>query len=354
MDKSVRKRSKKTAQSPGVLIHVGEKKSEFATIRQIRYNQTVYEDHALSCPAEIIGSKEFAGVCWYIASGIHDVEKMEKTGALFGIHPLIMEDILNTLQRPKYEDMGDYFYVVLKMLEYDATIKEIKSDQLSFILGANYVLTFQERETAIFEPIKERVHMGKGRSRKLGADYLLYSLLDTVVDNYFVVLEAIGEDIELLEEQLLVEPSPRILQIVHKLKREMLFLRRAVWPVREILNGLLKTEAPLIQDSTHIFLSDVYDHTIQIIDTVETYRDMVWGLQDLYLSSISNKTNEVMKILTIIATIFIPLSFLSGMYGMNFQVMPELKWKYGYYIVWGIMIVGGGIMAYIFKRKKWF
>ncbi len=354
MDKSVRKRSKKTAQSPGSLIHVGEKKSEFTTITQIRYNLSLYEDKPLHSPAEIIKGKDFDGVCWYIASGIHDVDHVATITTLFGIHSLIVEDILNTMQRPKQEDLGDYVFVVLKILEYNANEKEIKSDQVSFILGDNYVLMFQERESGIFKPVQERIRLGKGRSRKMGADYLLYSLIDTVVDNYFVVLEAIGEDIEKLEETLLTDPSPQILQIVHKLKREMLFLRRAVWPVRELLNGLLKAESPLIRDTTHIFLSDIYDHTIQVIDTAETFRDMVWGLQDLYLSSISNKTNEVMKVLTIIATIFIPLTFFAGVYGMNFEVMPELKWRFGYFLIWGIMIVSALVMAYLFKRKKWF
>ena len=201
--------------------------------------------------------------------------------------------------------------------------------------------------------MRERIRHRKGRIRKVGADYLFYALIDAVVDNYFLVLETMGEEIEDLEDQLLNNPTPRILEYVHRLKQELIYLRKGVWPLREVINGLLKSNPERIKKETEIFLRDVYDHTIQVIETVETYRDMVAGLQDLYLSSVSNKMNEVMKVLTIIATLFIPLTFIAGIYGMNFEVMPELKWKYGYFAVWGVIIIIGIIMVVYFKKKKW-
>jgi len=345
--------SHKVAKPPGALIHVGEKKTESVKIDLIRFNETLFEEKEMDDPFEYLSEKDFKGVSWINVSGIHDVQTIEKIGINFDLHPLIMEDILNTSHRPKQEDLGHYLFIVLKMLYYDNTEQEVKSEHVSFILGANFVVTFQEQEGDVFNPIRERLKNTRGKIRKKGADYLLYALMDAVVDNYFLVLEALGEEIEGLEDRLLEKPEPKILHIVHKLKREMIFLRRAVWPLRELINGLLKSESKLIEENTNIFLRDVYDHTIQVIETADTYRDMVSGLQDLYLSSVSNKMNEVMKVLTIIATIFIPLTFIAGIYGMNFEFMPELKWKMGYFFIWGVMAVLVTVMVVYFKRKKW-
>jgi magnesium transporter len=345
--------SHKVAKPPGTLIHVGEKKVDTVKIDLIRYNERLFEEKELDDPCECLSEKDFKGVCWTNVTGIHDVQTIEKIGINFDLHPLVMEDILNTFHRPKQEDLGHYFFIVLKMLYYDQTERELKTEHVSFILGANFVVTFQEREGDVFNPIRERLKNARGKIRKKGADYLLYALVDAVVDNYFLVLETMGEEIEGLEDRLLEKPGPETLQIVHKMKREMIYLRKAVWPLRELINGLLKSDSKLIEENTDIFLRDVYDHTIQVIETTETYRDMVAGLQDLYLSSISNKMNEVMKVLTITATIFIPLTFIAGIYGMNFEFMPELKWTFGYFIVWGVMAVIGVGMLIHFKRKKW-
>jgi len=353
MNKVIKKMSRKVAQPPGTLIHVGEQKSETVTLSLIRYNKDILEEKKMEYPHEFLLEKDFKGVCWVDISGIHDIPTIETIGSTFNIHPLVQEDILNTYHRPKFEESEEYLFLVLKMLMYDAEAKNVISEQVSFVLGPNFLVTFQEQEGDVFNPVRERLRKALGRIRKMGPDYLLYALIDAVVDNYFLVLETIGEELENLEDQLLENPTPEVLQTVHKLKREMIFLRKAVWPLREVINGLEKSGSKLIKKTTAVYLRDIYDHTIQVIETVETYRDMVAGLQDLYLSSVSNKMNEVMKMLTIIATIFIPLTFIAGIYGMNFEFMPELKWKIGYFFVWGIMAVIALVMLLYFKRKKW-
>lgn len=353
VNKMIKKVSKKVAQPPGTLIHMGEKKTETVTLDLFRYNKDIIEEKKMENPRECISENDFKGVCWVNVSGIHDISIIESIGSTFNIHPLVQEDILNTFHRPKFEESEEYLFLVLKMLAYDPGAKDIISEQVSFVLGPNFLVTFQEQEGDVFNPVRERLRKALGRIRKMGPDFLLYALMDAVVDNYFLVLEAIGEELEILEEQLLLNPTPDVLQNVHKLKREMIFLRKAVWPLRELISGIQKTGSKLIKNNTKMYLRDIYDHTIQVIDTVETYRDMVSGLQDLYLSSVSNKMNEVMKVLTIIATIFIPLTFIAGVYGMNFKVMPELKWRIGYFFIWGIMIVIALAMLLYFKRKKW-
>ncbi len=230
---------------------------------------------------------------------------------------------------------------------------EILTEQVSLILGPNFVLSFQENVGDVFDQIRERIRSGKGKIRKMGADYLVYTLLDAIVDNYFIILEKIGEQIEFIEERLIINPASDTLNTIHKLKREMLFLRKSVWPLREVISGMERGESSLIKGTTKIYLRDVYDHNIQIIDTIETLRDMLSGMLDIYLTSISNRLNAVMKVLTIIATIFMPLTFLAGIYGMNFKYMPELEWKWGYPLILLIMSTIGISMLFYFKRKKW-
>jgi magnesium transporter len=264
-----------------------------------------------------------------------------------------LEDILNTDQRPKMEDYGEYLYIVLRMLNYNDKSSEIESEQISLVLGPNFVFSFQEREGDTFNPIRDRIRNSKGRIRKMGADHLAYTLLDSIIDNYFIILEKLGEKIEFLEEEVITRPTPETLQTVHHLKREMIFLRKGVWPLREVISGLERGESSLIKESTRIYLRDVYDHTIQTIDTIETYRDMVSGMLDIYLSSISNRLNAVMKVLTIIATIFMPLTFLAGIYGMNFKYMPELEWRWGYPAVWFAVVLISVSMLIYFRKKRW-
>jgi magnesium transporter len=353
MPRFIKKRSKTIGQPPGTLVHIGEKKAEEMRITIIDYDETHFEEKEAKTVEECFPFKDTPTVTWINIDGLHQVEIIEKIGKHFNLHPLILEDILNTGQRPKIEDFIEYLYVVLKMLYYDDKEAEVKAEQVSLILGSNFVISFQEKEGDVFNPIRDRIRNSKGRIRKMGADYLAYALLDGVVDNYFIILEKLGETIENMEEELVSNPTPETSQGIHRLKGEMIFLRKSVWPLREVINGLERGESSLIKESTGIYLRDVYDHTIQVIDTIETYRDIVSGMVDTYLSSISNRMNEVMKVLTIIATIFIPLTFVAGIYGMNFKYMPELEWGWGYFVILAIMVTVGISMLIYFRRKKW-
>jgi len=338
---------------PGELVHVGEKKVDEVKVSVIDYDDKNFQEKIIANIEELLPFKDTPTVTWININGLHDVDFIEKIGNNFEMHPLTLEDIVNTGQRPKYEDFDQYIFVTLKILMFDEEKKEIISEQVSLVFGANFVISFQEIEGDVFNPIRERIRNAKGRIRKMGPDYLAYSLLDAVVDNYFSILEKFGEKIEGMEEDLIANPTPQTLQAIHDLKRDAIFLRKSVWPLREVAGGLDRSESILIKKETHIFLRDVYDHTIQVIDTIETFRDMVSGMVDIYLSSVSNRMNEVMKVLTIFAAIFIPLTFMAGVYGMNFEFMPELKWKWGYFALLGLMAVVGFGMLFHFRRKKW-
>jgi len=338
---------------PGSLIHVGEKKAEKTRFTVIDYDEQNYQVKETETVDECFPFKETPTVTWINVEGVHDAEVIGRIGQCFGVHPLILEDIMTTAQRPKIEDMGDYIYIVVRMLSYHARRREVQSEQVSLILGPNFVISFQEAGGDVFDPVRERIRTGKGRVRKMGSDYLAYSLIDAVVDNYFLILENLGERVEAQEEELVSDPKRETLQALHILKREMIYLRKSVWPLREVISSLERSETDLIKKTTGIFFRDIYDHTIQVIDTVETYRDMLSGMLDIYLSSVSNRMNEVMKVLTIIATIFIPLTFIAGVYGMNFEFMPELKWRWGYSAILAVMLGIGVWMIFFFKRKKW-
>jgi len=348
-----KRRTKKTGLPPGTPVYVGERKDEKVRISVLDYDEVQYQEKEVKDVEECFPFKDTSTVTWINIDGIHQVDIIEKIGKHFGLHPLIQEDIVNTEQRPKMEDFGTYIYIVLKMIYPDENDGEIKMEQVSLILGENFVISFQEKEGDIFNHVRERLKNGKGRIRKMKADYLAYSLLDAVVDNYFFILEKTGEQIEELEDRVVSQPKPETLQEIHRLKRMMIFLRRSVWPLREVISNLERGESSLIQETSRIYLRDVYDHTIQVIDSVETFRDMLSGMHDTYLSSISNRMNEIMKVLTIIATIFIPLTFIAGIYGMNFQFMPELGWRWGYFAVWLIMVGVAVVMVGFFRRKKW-
>jgi magnesium transporter len=351
--KLIRKRGKKIGLPPGTPVYVGERKDEKVKISIIDYDETQCQEKEAKTIEECFPFKDSPTVTWINIDGIHEVHIIEKIGKHFDLHPLIMEDIVNTEQRPKMEDFGHYVYVVLRMLYFNEEAHEVQGEQVSLILGQNIVISFQEKEGDIFNPIRERIRNNKGRIRKMGADYLAYSLLDTIVDNYFTILEKLGDRIEEMEERLVTDPRPKTLQEIHKLKREMIFLRKSVWPLREVINGLERGESSLIHKASRVYLRDVYDHTIQVIDTVETFRDMLSGMHDTYLSSISNRMNEIMKVLTIIATIFIPLTFIAGVYGMNFKFMPELEWRWAYFIVWLVIVIVAVSMIFFFRKKKW-
>ncbi len=342
---------KKIGSSPGTLVHVGRQKVEKARIHVMDYDPDGLREVELQNVEECFPFRETATVTWINVDGLHQIDVIEALGRHFDIHSLTLEDILHTMQRPKLEEFEDYIFVVLRMLTEKNG--DLEDEQISMILGRNFVISFQERSGDVLEPLRERIRHGKGRVRKLGPDYLAYALIDVLVDNYFVVLEKLGDQIELLEAELVSDPTPSSMEQIYAMRTKMIMLRKSVWPLREVISRLERLGSDLIRDSTAVFLRDVYDHTIQVIDTVETYRDMTSGMLDLYLSSISNRMNEIMKMLTIIGSIFIPMTFVAGIYGMNFDYMPELKMHYGYFFAWGLMVAIAGSMFLFFRRKNW-
>jgi len=348
-----KKKSVKTGLPPGGLINVDDKKNETVQISLLSYTEDSFQEKLIDINkmSPLIASK--SKIHWIAVGGIHDVDIINKLGDIFGLHPLVLEGILNTDNRPKIENYDKYTYVVAKLLLYDEKQNEFTTEQESFILGENYVISFSERKTEIYSTVQERIRKGAGHTRKMGADYLLYSLLDVIVDNYFNVLEKLSDEIELAEDELISNPSPDTLKVIHKFKRQMLYMHKAVWPLREVIGVMERNEIILMKESTSIYMRDLYDHVIQIMETVETLRDILSSMLDMYLSSISNRMNEVMKILTIISTVFIPLTFITGVYGMNFSHMPELNWLFMYPILWIIMISIAVLMLSFFKKKKW-
>jgi len=353
MPRFIKKTSQKVGLPPGTLIHVGEKRTDKITISLMDYDEKQFQEKPIEDAEEAFPLKDEPTVTWINISGIPEVDLMEKIGKHFEIHSLTLEDILNTAQRPKMEDFDHYVYLVMKMLCLDKEQDAVHSEQVSLVLGPNFLISFQEQPGDVFDSIRERIRKSKGRIRKTGCDYLTYALMDSLVDKYFVILEHFGEKMEVLEEDLLDNPTREILESIHNMKREMIFLRKRVWPLREVIGSLTRGGSSLVRESTAVYLRDVYDHTIQVIDTIESFRDVLAGMLDIYLSTVSNKMNEVMKVLTIIATIFIPLTFLAGIYGMNFKYMPELEWRWGYFAVWSVMIAIFVMLLFYFRRKKW-
>ncbi len=347
------KLSKKSGTIPGSLIHIGEKKSENQKVTIFDYDTNELIEKEIVNMDELLTFREKPTVTWINIDGLHEVKTIEKIGSIFEIHPLVLEDILNTKQRPKTEDFTDYVFIAMKMLSLDKNNMDIISEQFSMILGKNFVISFQEFEGDVFKNVRDRIRTAKGRIRRMKSDYLTYSLVDAIIDNYFGILENFGEKIETLEDIIIESPQSDTLEEIYKLKRTFINLRKSVWPLRELISSIIRDESELFTSKTNIYFRDVYDHTIQVIDTIESYREMVSGMLDIYLSSMSNKMNEIMKVLTIFAAIFIPLTFLAGIYGMNFKFLPELNWKWAYPVWWILaLVIGIGMLLY-FKKKKW-
>jgi len=339
---------------PSINLNPGTKnENEQTIINLITYNETEYQEREIKNIEECFPFSNESNVTWLNIDGLKDLTVIEKVGDYLGLHPLLIEDITNTNQRPKIEDFGEYIFIILKMIYCPNSRDDIEIEQVSLLFGPRFVISFQERIGDVFDPIRERIRKGKGKIRKEGTDYLAYNLIDSIVDNYFIILENAGEKIEEIEEELVLNPIPKTLQGIHDLKRNMIFLRKSVWPLREVISRLERSESELIKEATRIYMRDIYDHSIQIMDTIETHREMISGMLDIYLSSISNKMNEIMKVLTIIATIFIPLTFIAGVYGMNFNYMPELHWRWGYPITLLVMALIGIYMVIYFRKKKW-
>lgn len=349
MRKRVRKGSLKPGLPPGSLVHLDELLTDQVTLQVIRYN----EDHSEETSPRSIADLpplDPAQITWINVTGLSDIDLIRQIGGRFSIHPLTLEDILHTRQRPKYEEFDAYLFLVLKLITYQETTREIQAEQMSLIVGDHFIITFLESDRNILEPIRERIRKDS-RIRKRPSDYLAYTLIDLIVDNYYVVLENLGERIEFLEEDLLTSPEPSTLSAIHALKKDMIFMRRSVWPLREMISSLERSDSPLHHPETLIYIRDVYDHTVQMIDAIESFRDILSGMIDIYLSSVSFKLNQIMKFLTLIATIFIPLTFLVGVYGMNFQYMPELSQPWGYPALWVVMItIASGMMIYFYRR----
>jgi len=343
----------KVGMPPGSLVYIGETGPAPTTVCLLDYTESDVLEKTGVTLEECLPLRDSPSVTWLNFSGMANVDIVRQLGEAFGLHPLVMEDILHMGQRPKLEMYDKYVYLVVKMIYRGENDKEVTYEQLSLVLGKNYVLSFQEREGDVFSGLRERVRNNKGRIRKLGADYLVYSMLDLVVDNYFPALEKVGDLVEDIEERLSDNPEPDILGDIYRLKREVLFLRKSIWPIREVVAALMRQDTELVSLGTNTYLRDVYDHTIQVMDVVETYTDMLAELLDVYMSSVSNRMNEIMKTLTIIATIFIPLTFIVGVFGMNFEFMPELANELAYPAVLISMTGISLLMLYYFRRKGW-
>lgn len=343
--------------SPGTLRAPDTPVSGPTRITVIDYGLNRCEEEVIENVEDLARYRKTSTVTWINVEGLHDIPLIEAIGRIFNIHRLTLEDIVNCGQRPKLEDYGSYHFLVMRSMVYRECLE---TEQISFVLAENYVLTFQEVPGDSFEAVRQRIRKEGAQIRTMGPDYLAYALIDALVDEFFPVLEMYGERIETLEDEVVLRPSPQVLRDVHQIKRDLLVLRRAAWPERDLISAFQREESHLIRPETRVFLRDCYDHTVQVIDMIETYRDLASGLQEVYLSSVSNRLNEVMKVLTIISTFFIPLNFIAGVYGMNFRPeasplnMPELNWYFGYPFALGLMAALALSLVFYFKKKGWF
>ncbi|HSG08175.1 MAG TPA: magnesium/cobalt transporter CorA [Longimicrobiales bacterium] len=353
MGRFVRRARKKPGAPPGTLVHTGEQKVERVRIRYLDYDAGQLSEAELPDIDACAPFKDSPTVSWINVDGLHDVDLIQRLGERFKWHPLMLEDIVSVGQRPKMEEYEGCVFMVLPMLSWDAERRQVVDEQLSLVLGERYVFTFQERFGDVFEGVRERLRNARGRIRSRGADYLAYALTDAVVDHYFHVLEGIGNVAEELETEVVDAPSQSTMHRLHALKRELISVRRAVWPLREMLATLVRSGEDVFTEETLLFMRDVHDHAVQVAETVESLRDVVSGGIDLYLSNVGYRTNEVMKVLTIMASIFIPLTFMAGLYGMNFEYMPELHLWWAYPALLVLMAAVGGGMVVYFRRKGW-
>ncbi len=348
------KKSDKTGLPPGALVHVGKLKCNNSMVTVCGYDHEIFWVEKTTDLKRCLNLfEQKAPVLWVHIDGLANIELLKGIGNYFNLHHLTLEDILNADQRPRQEPYDDYTYMVLKSVLYSDKEQTIDFTQISLIIGHNFVISISDCDTSIFEPLRMRLAAGKGNIRMHDSDYLAYSLIDIVVDSYFAVLELIGEKLDTLEELLLNSTNEKTLHSIHSYRREMLKIRQAIWPLRETINGLIQSDAVFIHAETNLHLRDVYSHTVQIIDSIEIYREMLSAMIEIYLSILNNKLNEVMKILTIFAAIFIPLTLISGIYGMNFIYMPELSWRYGYLFALSLMVIVAAVLLCYFKRKKW-
>ena len=341
-------------QIPGQVTYVGNKVTETPSVEIINFDREKVHRQDSKSVSDAFHYKGQDSITWININGLNHTKEIEELGKHYKLHPLIIEDIVNTQQRPKFDDYDDYIFVVVKML-YNDSQNEFVNEHLSIVAGDGFVLTFQEADGDVFDGVRERINNTKGRMRTSGSDYLMYALIDAVVDNYFIIIESLSDKIEMIEDLLFTQTveDEDMTQEIQDLKREVLRIRKAIYPLREVINRLENSEHHLIDEKTHSYLRDLQDHITQISENIEIYREMIWGLMDMYMTTISNKMNEVMKVLTIMASIFIPLTFMAGIYGMNFEYIPELQLQYGYFYLWGAMLIVFFLMIWYFRRKKW-
>ena len=348
------KRRIKSGLPPGSLVHIGTPRIHVPAVSVFHYCETSYEELLVENLDEFLAKDLSKDIVWINVDGLHQSDLIAKIGAKFNLHSLMLEDVMNSDQRPKVESYDNCLFLTLRMLSYNKETNTIEQEQVSLVLGENYVISFEEDPGDVFGPIRDRIRSGKGRVRKSKADYLFYALVDVIVDNYFAVIESLGEEIEGIEEDVFENPDTALIEEIQEIKKNLIFLRRAVYPLREAIGRLEKEDSKLVSNATSRFFRDVYDHIVHVMDSIETYRDITSGLKDIYMSNISFKMNNIMKVLTVISTIFIPLTFIVGVYGMNFKYMPELEWHQGYFVIWGIMLLIAITMMVYFRRKKWF
>lgn len=354
MARFLRNREKSKGQSPGALIFIGTPRVDTVKIRVIDYDASTLTDQEIADISDISHFNDTETVTWININGLHNVEFIGKVGQIFDLHPLVLEDILNTGQRPKIEEFDSYIFIALKMIRYDADNGMVLNDQLSIVLGHRFVLTFQEQPGDVFNPVRNRLKRQKSRIRGTGTDYLAYALMDTVVDNYIHIIEGIGEKIEDLEGEILTGDDTGVMENINTFKREINYLRKSIRPAKEAVNKLVRLDNDIIDETTLPFLKDLQDLTHHAAEAIDTYRDLLTDQLNIYNSVMANRMNDIMKILTIFAAIFIPLTFFAGIYGTNFDYLPELHYKYSYFIFWGVLIVVAVALLYFFKRKQWF
>ncbi len=338
---------------PGTITYVGKPRMEMIRIELIEYDEASIRESLIDKPQEITEILKTTPIKWFKITGVHDADFLKQIGEVFGINHLDLEDIANTTQRPRIEERDKYVFMVFKLLQLDARTNDVIIEQVSIILGSNWVISFHETGTEVFETLRQRILSGKGRILKMRSDYLTFTIADVIIDQYFNLLDDIGDAIEETEEELIFSPGKSSQEAIYRLKRRLIYVKKSIWPVRELINSLQRSDHPLFHHESRIYFRNIYDHTIQIIETIESLRDITSGMMDLYLSTVSNKMNEIMKVLTIFSALFIPLTFLAGVYGMNFKYFPELEWHQGYFLFWGICVVLALIMLFYFKRKRW-
>lgn len=344
---------RKVGLPPGSVVFVGEERTDPVEFRVLEYGPDHLVETDRESVEEVLKYRDTTPVTWVNVGGVHDESIIRTIGDHFHVHPLVQEDIVHTGQRPKLEIHDDYLYLVVKMLYFDDPKEELRAEQVSLLVGQRNLISFQEDPGDVFDPVRKRIRNGRGRIRDQGPDYLAYALLDVIVDHYFAILERLGVRTEDLEDEIMGEVPQNIEDDIHDLRRDLIFMRRMIWPMRELLYQLERTDSPLWATDNQPFVRDTYGHVVQVLDLLEALRDTASGLHDLHMTSISNRMNEIMKVLTIIGTIFIPLTFIAGIYGMNFEYMPELGWAWAYPAVWGVMVALAGVLLLYFRRRDW-